>query len=59
MDIKRECEAVIDNEILASVLWYLQEYPDDRTELAIGFKTAFNKLIDQIMEELSEEEEEE
>lgn len=57
MDISKECEAVVDTEVLESVLWYLTEYPDKRAEFATEFKTAFNNLIDQIMEELNEEEE--
>ena len=47
-EIYSECETVIENEMLDSLLWYLQEYSNQRNDFAESFKKAFCQVLKEL-----------
>lgn len=57
--IHNMCYDVVDGKMAGTLLWYFQEYPEKRREMAECFKYAFAFLTDQLVEGLERNEEEE
>lgn len=57
-EIYNECNNVLENKIMDSLLYYFQEYRNQRKEFAKNFKQAFCTLVDDIISDLEREEEE-
>lgn len=59
VNIKGECEAALGTHgIEEMLLWYFQEYRENKEKYALGFKVSMNQMIDQIMQEMEEDEDE-
>ena len=56
INIKRECKAIIENNIEDSILFYLQEFPEDRDEFCRELLIAFVLTLRQIRKEIEEAE---
>lgn len=57
--VYEECNKVLENGVLDSLLFYFTEYSAQRKEFAENFKQAFCTLVDDVVTNLEEEEEEE
>lgn len=57
-EIYDECNAILENKIMDSLLLYFQKYPTQRKEFAKNFKQAFCALVDDILLDLKKEEKE-
>lgn len=54
-DIEKEIEAVVENDLLDSLLFYGAEYPENRDEIFKEFEKQSIKLIKKIKKELDED----
>lgn len=52
IDFKKEVSAVLENDLLESLLFYGQEYSEHREEIFKEFETQTIKFIRQIKKEL-------
>ena len=52
MNINEICEEVVSTGI---ILFYFDEYPDQRKDLANGLKQSFCSLIDSLLNEVEEQ----
>lgn len=52
INIEKEVSAVLENDLLDSLLFYGQEYPEDREKIFKEFETQTIKLIRQVKKEL-------
>lgn len=57
-EIYNECNNVLENNIMDSLLFYFQEHRSQRKEFAKNFKQAFCTLVDDIISDLESEEKE-
>lgn len=56
MDIKRECESIVENYI-SDILWYLNELPpNQRKDFTLTIKTDFCEMVDNLLKEINEDE---
>lgn len=58
INMKQECEAVIANDLMDSMIFYLQEFPERRDEFCKELTDAFTQTLQQLRKDFEEEEEE-
>lgn len=59
LEMHKGCYDIVDSEMTETLIWYFENYPEKRREMAEHFKYAFAFLTDQLVEELERNEEEE
>ena len=56
IDIKKECEAIIENQMIDTLLFYFQEYPEQREEFCTELIKTMTETIYQLKKEIEEAE---
>lgn len=57
-EIYNECNNVLENDVMDSLIFYFEEYRTQRKEFAKNFKQAFCTLVDDLISDLEREEKE-
>lgn len=57
IDIEKEIRAVVENDLLDSLLFYGTEYPENRDKIFKEFEKQSMKLIKKVKKELDEDDE--
>ena len=58
INIKRECEAIIENDLLEDMLFYFREFPERRDEFCEELTNTFTRTLQQLRKEMEETEDE-
>jgi len=56
IDMKRECEAIIENNLVDSMFYYLQDYPEQREEFCEELTNAFTRILQNLKKEFESDE---
>lgn len=57
-EIYNECNNVLENDVMDSLIFYFTEYRTQRKEFVKNFKQAFCTLVDDLISDLEREEKE-
>lgn len=56
IDMKRECEAIIENNLMGSMLYYFQDFPEQREEFCEELTNAFTRILQNLKKEFESDE---
>lgn len=56
INMKRECKTIIENKLIDSILFYFQDYPEQREEFCEELTNAFTQILQNLKKEFENDE---